>query len=367
MSGGLSESDRSWLIAVVSFCLMSLGRLEEAVGPRLVGMAREKKAGDWDNFGKSSAGLVDLYTPLGRWAEAETVAREAAEAAERIEDEDKRRARIMMAHSYLGRALHGQGRLAGAAEAFVNAELVQGERQPANPRLYSVPGFDYTQLLQEQARYGADWRESLERGQYGLAIELRRNHLLSIAMHHCSIGQALAALVEPGAEEALTQAVETMRRAGKSNHQPKMHLARAHYYREQSRPTAAWQDHAAASGIAQRGRMRTYLAECALLAGDLRLDSTPPDIPNAAKAWAEAELIVRETGYGRRLAELYLLQARLLHHQANPEAARRALDKAEARIREIGQWGFWPALHRVGRELGIEVPEQCPPAEDASR
>uniref|UniRef100_UPI0025E0E127 hypothetical protein n=1 Tax=uncultured Thiodictyon sp. TaxID=1846217 RepID=UPI0025E0E127 len=90
-TGDLSESDRSWLIAEVAFCLMSLGRLDEALGLRRLGRDREREAGDWNNFCISSENLVDLLTPLGHWGEAESVAREAVEAAGRVADQDKAR------------------------------------------------------------------------------------------------------------------------------------------------------------------------------------------------------------------------------------------------------------------------------------
>ena len=69
------------------------------------------------------------------------------------------------------------------------------------------------------------------------------------------------------------------------------------------------------------------------------------------------------TGYGRREAELYLLEARLKHHQSHPDEAREAreaLDRAEARLCELGQWGLWAQLVQVAGELGrpaSELPE----------
>jgi hypothetical protein len=44
------------------------------------------------------------------------------------------------------------GRRADAAAQFEEAERMQKERQPAYPRLYSVPGFWYCDLLLDQGR-----------------------------------------------------------------------------------------------------------------------------------------------------------------------------------------------------------------------
>jgi hypothetical protein len=143
VTGDLSESDRSWLISVVAFCLMSLGRLDEALGPRRMERERWREAADWNNFCISSNNLVDLLTPLGYWGEAESVAREAAEAAGRVADQDKARQRRLAALVRLGRALHGQGRSGDAAQAFAEAESVWADLAPHVPTLVSLRGFDY--------------------------------------------------------------------------------------------------------------------------------------------------------------------------------------------------------------------------------
>jgi tetratricopeptide (TPR) repeat protein len=139
VQGDLSEANRSWLLAEASLCLMSLGRLEEALGPRRMGLERYEEAGDWNNFCISSENLVDLLTPLGRWGEGEAVAHEALEAAGRVEDSEKRWRSTRRAHAYLGRILHGQGRLEEARVAFERAERVQAEAHH-HRRLYGLGG-----------------------------------------------------------------------------------------------------------------------------------------------------------------------------------------------------------------------------------
>jgi len=104
--------------------------------------------------------------------------------------------------------------------------------------------------------------------------------------------------------------------------------------------------------------MRTYLAECALLAGHLHLDEG--QVKEAAAAHAEAARLIHEDGYARRETELRLLHTRLLHHEHDPEGARVALARAEARIRKIGQWGFWRVLRGTGQEIGIAISGDCP-------
>jgi len=387
VTGDLSEVWRSWLISTVAFCLMSLGRLDDALGPRRMRREQTREAGDWSNFCMSTENLVDLLTPLGHWREAESVAREAVEAAGRIADRNMARERQLMALSCLGRARHGQGRPVDAVQAFAEAEAVQAHLAPHLPTLVSLCGFDYAQLLLEQARTPAERLAVLERARASLAFAESAGHLLSIALAHCTIGQALAgpdgSVAEPDGEAreagaALDLAIKTMRRASKVDFLPVLYLARARHRRTQGDPSGARADLDAAVAISTPPGMRTYLAESALLAGQLALDrvakadrpagirpgpdsaadepGTPEAIPQAAAHWTQADRLIRETGYGRRETELHLLEARLKHHQSRPDEARAALARAESRLRALGQWGLWPELLRVAAELGLSAP-----------
>ena len=371
VAGDLSESNRSWLIGAVAFYLMSLGRLDEALGPRRMERERWREDGNWSYFCISSNNLVDLLTPLGHWGEAESVAREAVEAAGRVADRDQAWQRRLEALAYLGRALHGQGRSGDAAQAFAETESVPAEYTPHLPTLASTPGFYYAQLLLDLALTWDARHAVLERARASLAYVERIGHLLSIALDHCTIGQALAGpdgsaagpdgqAREAGA--ALDMAIETMRRASKVQYLPILYLARARHRRTRADPTGARADLEAAVCLATPSGMRTYLAECALLAGHLDLDraldraAAADAVPDAAKHWTQADRLIRETGYGRREAELHLLEARLKHHQARPEEARAALARAESALRARGQWGLWPQLVQVAAELGLPAP-----------
>jgi hypothetical protein len=360
---------------------MSLGRLDEALGPRRMDRERWREAGDWDNFCISSNNLVDLLTPLGHWGEAESVARESAECAGRVADKNKARQRRLAALARLGRALHGQGRAVEAALAFAEAESVQAELAPHLPTLVSLRGFDYAQLLLEQARTRDARRAVLERARASLAEVEPAGHLLSIALDRCTIGQTLAAAFgsaigagsEPGAEPgagsesdareagaALDLAIDTMRRANNMRNLPNLYLARARHRRTRGDPAGARADLDAAQCLAAQSGMRTYLAECALLAGHLALDCTPAAVAESAASWTDADRLIRETGYARRGAELQLLEARLKHRQARPEEASAAIARAESDLRARGQWGLWPQLVQVAAELGLAAPELDP-------
>ena len=352
----LSEANRIRLLSDEAFALKSLGRLEDALEPQSIVHQRTREAGDWINYCRSCENLVSLLTPLGRWAEAEAVSREAVSVANGIEDKEERWQRTTTALAYLGHTLHGRGYLKQASTAYTLAEAVQAEAHH-HPKLYSIYGYNYAQLLLEQACQETGWREVLARRHTSLDIAVKLNHALSQALDHGAIGLARAALGEPDTVLALDLAVTTMQRAGTIIHLPAMHLARAHYQRSLHDLTAAWADFESAQTIARRSNMRTYLAECALLGGNLFLDEARA--PEVAAHYASAAQLIREDGYGRRLTELHLLYARLLHAQRDP-AALQALADAQARIREVGQWYFWRELRAVANEIAAPDPGECP-------
>jgi hypothetical protein len=278
--------------------------------------------------------------------------------ANSIEDKEERWQRTTTALACLGHTLHGRGYLKQASTAFNLAEIVQAEAHH-HPKLYSVYGYHYAQLLLEQACQETGWREVLARRHTSLDIAVKLNHALSQALDHGAIGLAHAALGEPDTVLALDMAITTMQRAGTIIHLPAMHLARAHYQRSLREFSAAWGDLEAAQAIARPGNMRTYLAECALLSGNLLLDEAR--VPEAALHYANAAQLILEDGYGRCLTELHLLYARLLHAQRDP-AALQALAAAQARIREAGQWYFWRELRAVANEIAAPDPGECPAA-----
>ena len=352
----LSEANRTKLLSDEAFALKSQGRLEDALEPQSIVHQRTREAGDWCNFCRSCENLVSMLTPLGRWAEAEAVSREAVSVANSIEDKEERWQRTTAALAYLGFTLHGRGYLKQASTAYALAEIVQAEAHH-HPKLYSIYGYNYAQLLLEQTSQETGWREVLARRHTSLDIAVKLNHSLSQALDLGTIGLARAALGEPDTVLALDLAMTTMQQAGTIIHLPAMHLARAHYQRSLHDLPAAWADLETAQAIARRSNMRTYLAECALLGGNLLLDEAR--VSEAAAHHVSAAQLICEDGYGRRLTELYLLHARLLSAQRDP-AALQALADAQAHICEAGQWYFWRELRAVANEIAAPDPGECP-------
>ncbi len=247
-------------------------------------------------------------------------------------------------------ALHQAGRWEESAAAFREAEAMQAEWQPEYPRLYSLPGFRYCDLLlgraepeagsgldglaglgsrpEEAERFRQACREVLERGNEALRVAERNHWLLDIALDHLTLGRAHLGLAltapqpaAPGenraagfaqAAEQLDRAVDGLRRAGQEDALPRGLLARAALRRFRSDFAGAAADLTEALEIAERGPMRLH--ECDAHLEWARLCRDQGDLAAARRHVARARELVKETGYGRRAREVRWLEGIILQH-----------------------------------------------------
>lgn len=298
VSSGLSEKNQGWLLAEASFCLMSLGRLAEAVEPRRADLKISEKLENWKNAAKTARNMVDLLLPLGQLTEAKQAAQQAIEFAERTDDQFEQ----MDSNSKLATVLHRQGDLAAALKQFELTEKIQCEWQPNYPKLYSLPGSQYCALLLDLATDTAACEEVLERGQY--MSNLPEKYLLDVAFAHLVIAGALFALNRfEAAREEFEQAVAGIRKAGSIDDMPVFLLERAKFHRHQQDFTQAQTDLDEAQEIIDRCGMELYAVDAALLRGNLNLDLNKP----TQIAYETAQQLIEKTGYHLRdgaLAEL---------------------------------------------------------------
>ena len=239
-------------------------------------------------------------------------------------------------------ALHQAGRWEESAAAFREAEAMQAEWQPEYPRLYSLRGFRYCDLLlgraepeagsgldglaglgsrpEEAERFRQACREVLERAKAALRVA-EEPWLLDIALDHLTLGRAHLglALTAPQrrpwedrtaglaqAAEQLDRAVDGLRRAGQEDHLPRGLLARAALRRFRSDFAGAAADLTEALEIAERGPMRLH--ECDAHLEWARLCRDQGDLAAARRHVARARELVKETGYGRREREVRWLE-----------------------------------------------------------
>ncbi|WP_058556620.1 hypothetical protein [Thiohalocapsa sp. ML1] len=149
----VSEPDRAWLLSEAAINLRALGRLTEALGPMRAGLEMYVQQQDWNNAARSASSLSELEVTLGDLPAAIRDAHASVAHADRSGDAFLRMARRTTAAD----ALHQAGERREAGALFAAAEVMQRERQPQFPLLYSLPGFRYSDWLLAPAERAA-WR-----------------------------------------------------------------------------------------------------------------------------------------------------------------------------------------------------------------
>ena len=334
---GLSDDVKAWLLNEAGFELRALGRLMEAVQPIEAALRLRKSQASWANAARNAGNISELSLTLGDVARAVTSGEESVELADKSGDTFLR----MITRTKVAEALHFAGRWEDAAKAFREAEAMQAERQPSYPRLYSLQGYRYCDLLLGPVRRhgpgpGA-WsaldgvvvedgdvqrlREACEdvRGRAEQLFEWRvpGDSILDIALDNLSLGRAHFGLTLYGEEAGkdgsaelakvhLDRAVEGLRASGREDILPAGLLARAAFRRVHVDRTSAEADLDEAEEIAERGHMLLHLADVHLERTRLYL-AYSEDV-RARERLTEASELVERCGYGRRRPEVELLE-----------------------------------------------------------
>ncbi len=296
LAASLSEAAQAWLLNEAATRMRALGRLNEAVKPMRVSLEMCVRREDWKEASSRASNLSELELTLGEVSIAVQDGKKSQDLAERSGDEFRR----MVNRATLGDALHQAGRAAEALERFREAENMQVERQPEYPLLYSVPGFQYCDLLLADAERVA-WQNSIapgagERPQQDVRAELLArcreveqraaqtlkwveeaglSHLTK-ALDHLTLGRAALyrALLAGGpseraaasqcAREQIEAPVEGLRRAGRQDYLPRSLLSRAWLRHVEGDVEGAGADLDESWQIAERGPMRLHMADILL-------------------------------------------------------------------------------------------------------
>jgi len=337
-SAQLGEGYRAWLLHQAGSVLHALGRPAEAVAPTRISTNIDIGRGEYRGAARSASNLSELTLILGGVADAVAAGEESVGLADESGDGFER----MANRATLADALHQAGRSEEGEAVFRAAEAMQAERQPYYPRLYSLRGYQYCDLLlggaepedgagldgvarvavgRELERYRKAYGEVRGRAGQTLewALQTSQSSLLDVALNHLSLGRAhlgLALTASAGdadrisAADHLERAVAGLRHAGHEDHLPRGLLARAALRRLTGDPAGAAADLDEAEEIADRGSMRLHLADVHL--ERTRLSLFQKDDPAAAReSYEQARRLVAETGYGRRDREVRFLGERL--------------------------------------------------------
>ncbi len=332
---GLSEAEQAWLLAESSFCLMSLGRLAEAIAPHEADLKLSEKLQDWNGAANTAENLTDLLLPLGKLHEAETVARLATDYALRTDN----KFRQMTSYSRLANVLHRLGQLEKAQQIFVQVEQLLKEQSNYTYSysieegqwlldtdevaqifgrqyefLYSIEGAWYCQLLLDSASNKKDIEQILERGKYELKISQRGNFLLVMALDHLTLARTYQALKQT--QTAIIEfdlAIQGIQDAKQTLLMPEFYLARASFHLSQNDLVKAKDDIDTANQTINRCGMKLYAVDAALLLGRYYL--AMHDKATAQSYYEQAAMLIEDTGYHLRDTDLAKLKQSLMTTQ----------------------------------------------------
>nr|VFK30197.1 MAG: hypothetical protein BECKMB1821G_GA0114241_10611 [Candidatus Kentron sp. MB] len=338
---GLKPADQAWLLNEAAFRLRALGRFDEALAPMRAGMEMAVEQEDWKNAANGASNLSELELTLGQVAAAVSDGARSVEYADQSED-DFLRMGFRTTHAD---ALHQHGDRAEARRLFEAAEAIQKDRQPTYPRLYSLWGFRYADLLLGAAERAAwartfgdealpvvgapgtlgEWIAACdavtERARQWFEWRLPADPILDIALDRLTLARAglyRALLSAEGCYEASPHC--TVR------------------FPEESRQTIAKHINAAVDGLRKSGEIE-FVARGLLTRSWFR--ALTGDEAGAKADLDEAWDLAR--GAPLFQTDVLLTRARLFHHQ-NPTQARTALARARALIHQHG-------YHRRDQEL----------------
>ena len=342
-SASLTSAAQPFLLNAAGFCLRAMGRLAESVQPMKASLDMDVERQEWKGAAISAGNLSELTLALGEVERAVTFGKQSIDLADRSGDSFP----PILNRTTLADALHQAGRWEESAEAFREAEALQATSQPEHPRLYSLSGYRYCELLLSNRepedgpvldnlaadpdaaqRFRETCQEVRERARqtlYWVTEVFVNMGLLDIALSHLSLGRAHLGLAltaprpaAPGEEtetdfpkavEHMDQALEGLRRLGDEEVLPRSLLARAALRRLQGDMAAARTDLSEALEIAERGLMRLH--ECDAHLEWARLCRQQGDRNGMEEHVTRARKLIDETDYERRRREVVYLEKRL--------------------------------------------------------
>jgi hypothetical protein len=338
----LAPNDQGWLFNQAAVRLRALGRLTEAAEPMRAALTINVETGQWKNAAVVATNLSELELTRGQVAAAVVAGEQSVTYADRSGDASQQMTKSTM-HAD---ALHQAGQHAEARALFEAAEARQSAWQPEYPRLYSVHGFRYCNLLLAEAERGA-WRRWLngqelgqmravvasceavsERAREALHIVLNGSRrLLDIALSHLTLARAtlyeadFASLIPAPAHQHITAAVGGLRAAGDMSYLLRGLLTRAWLRCLSGDEVGGRADLEEAWEVAERGPMPLFQADIQLTRARLFRDRT---------ALAEARRLIEKHGYHRRDEELADAEAALSSLSLPEEGALSPAKKEES-------------------------------------
>jgi tetratricopeptide (TPR) repeat protein len=325
----LSKKHRAGILNWAATRLRALGRLREALEPMQAGMTIYMEESNWKYAASVASSLSGLQLIQGDIKDAINTAEQGIELAYAGDDDYYWQ---MATRTTLADALHQLGEAEKASILFNEAEELQQQAQPDTPKLQSLWGFRYCDLLlcnNQWEEVKARCIQTLE----WLETTNSNSSLLDPALDQLSLGKAYlqqallsgwtykkntAAHQESmqSAQQWLDKAVSGLRNAGTEDHLPRGLLARATLFRHQKQWQSAYADLQESFDIAQRGGMLLHLVDYHLESA--RLEFSQYHKKAVIQHCKAAQQLINRTAYHRRQAELNLLY---------PQGAKQAMEK----------------------------------------
>lgn len=297
---GLRGASQAFVLDEAGFSLRALGRFQEAEMLFRLSLEQRVAQENWEEAARATNKLSEVLQVRGALYEAVKVAQKSVELADYAKDAHLRASR----RETLATAQHAMGLYQEAVALFEEAESMQQERQPEYPQLYSVGGFRYCELLLDQGRVGDVFTRAKQTLQWGTQANV---DILSIALHHLSLGRAHLVGIESGmggasnlneATSHIKQAIDGLSSAGYREHQPRGLLARAELHTYTRAFADARADLDEAMDIATHCGFRLH--ECDAHLAYARLAIAEKNRTDAEAHLHRACQIIDDTGYHRR-------------------------------------------------------------------
>ena len=171
----LYEHRRLLVLNATSLALSAVSRASEAREPLRAALEIALELNHWRNACICAYNLSDLEMDAGSVPQAEAAIRRA----QTFVDDDRHTRTLIDLRARHGWIVHQAGSFAESRKAFEDAEALQPDHEHAYPLLYAVHGFNYCELLLQEAEVEA-WRRWCSGSAAGAANPLLRETLSNV-------------------------------------------------------------------------------------------------------------------------------------------------------------------------------------------
>ncbi|GAB6140851.1 hypothetical protein JCM14076_15800 [Methylosoma difficile] len=343
----IPESALTNILAVISSCLMSLGRLRDSIKYTKEIIKRYSNFNDDTTLhciAISYQNLVDMYFALGKLNLAEEAARRSIEYSKSSKNYDCE----IIGCNYLATTYYFYGKLKESEIMFKEAIANSFSTQRQDISEYTQIISDRFFCLQIERSKNKSEREKILVNRLNNACQKKYDDGLYPKANEClTLALCCVASENKDAELFFNRAIAEVQKSNAIIFNSEFYLSHADFYLTQNQLEKAAADLNSAYEIIERCDMKLYQVDYCLIYG--RYSLAIQDVDTAINHYEEAQILIQETSYHLRDAELDLLAARICRSTKQVLYSKNAndyLQKAKKRIEEIGQWGLWRVIER---------------------